>query len=64
MRRILGVAWRRSWRDIKLTIENFYARCKVGPVIVQLVNACWTPRLLEHVLRINYNVPARQAMAC
>jgi hypothetical protein len=57
LRRVLGV----TWRD-KITIENLYARCNVVPASVQVVNARW--RLFGHVLRMNENVPARQAMYC
>ncbi len=57
LRRVLGV----TWRD-KTTIENLYARCNVVPASVQVVNARW--RLFCHVLRMNENVPARQAMDC
>ncbi len=56
LRRVLGV----SWRD-KLRNEDLYARCGIMPTILQSVNARW--RLFGHVLRINENVPARQAMA-
>ncbi len=57
LRRVLGV----TWRD-KITIENLYTRCNVVPASVQVVNTRW--RLFGRVLRVNENVPARQAMAC
>jgi hypothetical protein len=56
LRRVLGV----SWRD-KLRNEDLYARCGIMPASLQSVNARW--RLFGHVLRMNENVPARQAMA-
>ncbi len=60
LRRVLGdvgVTWRN-----KSTIENLYARCNVVPASLQVVNARW--RLFGHVLRMNENVPSRQAMDC
>ncbi len=50
-----------TWRD-KITIQTLYALCKAMPASVQVVDARW--RLFGHVLQMNKNVPARQAMTC
>ena len=55
LRRVLGV----SWRD-KLRNEDLYARCGIMPASLQSPNARW--RLFGYVLRMNENVPARQAI--
>ena len=44
-----------------MTNESLYAMCGVTPASVQVVNSRW--RLFGHVLRMDENVPARQAMA-
>ncbi len=45
----------------RLTNEDLYAMCGCLPASVQVINARWS--LFGHVLRVNEDVPARQAMA-
>ena len=52
----MGLTWKQ-----KVTNKNLYAMCGLKPASVQVVNARW--RLYGHVLRMNEDVPARQAMA-
>ena len=56
LRKVVGLTWKQ-----KVTNENLYAMCGLKPASVQVVNARW--RLYGHVLRMNEDVPARQAMA-
>jgi hypothetical protein len=56
LRKVIGLTWKH-----KVTNENLYAMCGCKPASVQVIKARW--RLFGHVLRMNENVPARQAMA-
>jgi hypothetical protein len=55
LRKVIGLTWKH-----KVTNEDLYAMCGYKPASVQVINARW--RLFGHVLRMNENVPARQAM--
>ncbi len=56
LRKVIGLSWKH-----KVTNENLYVMCGCKPASVQVINARW--RFFCHVLRVNENVPGRQAMA-
>ncbi len=56
LRKVIGLTWKH-----KVANKDLYAMCGCLPASIQVINARW--RLFGHVLRMNEEVPARQAMA-